>query len=46
MVAIASAALVAFLATPVSGHGAQFIWALPTLPAWVALFGVYGLYRP
>ena len=45
MVAIAFAALVAFLATPVSGHGLQLIWALPTLPAWVALFGVYGLYQ-
>jgi len=45
MVAIAAAALVAFLATPVSGHGVQLIWVLPTLPAWVALFGVYGLYQ-
>jgi exopolysaccharide biosynthesis polyprenyl glycosylphosphotransferase len=45
MVAIAAAAAVAFLVTPVSGPGAQFIWALPTLPAWVALFGVYGLYH-
>jgi exopolysaccharide biosynthesis polyprenyl glycosylphosphotransferase len=45
MVAIACAALAAFLATPVSGHGVQLIWALPTLPAWVALFGVYGLYH-
>jgi exopolysaccharide biosynthesis polyprenyl glycosylphosphotransferase len=45
MVAIAFATLAAFLVTPVSGHGAQLIWALPTLPAWVALFGVYGLYQ-
>ena len=45
MVAIASAALVAFLATPVQGHGVQLLWFLPTLPAWVALFGVYNLYQ-
>ena len=45
MVAIASAALVAFLATPVSGHGVQLLWLLPTLPVWLALFRVYGLYR-
>jgi exopolysaccharide biosynthesis polyprenyl glycosylphosphotransferase len=45
MVAIASAALVAFTVVPVSGDGAQLIWALPTLPVWIALFGVYGLYH-
>ncbi|MEK6327882.1 MAG: sugar transferase [Actinomycetota bacterium] len=45
LVAIASAALVAFFATPVSGHGVQFLWLLPTLPGWLALFGVYNLYQ-
>ncbi len=45
MATVTLAALVAFLATPVQGHGVQFLWFLPTLPAWVALFGVYNLYQ-
>jgi exopolysaccharide biosynthesis polyprenyl glycosylphosphotransferase len=44
MFAIASAALVAFVVSPVGGAD-QFLWLLPILPAWVAVFGAYGLYQ-
>lgn len=45
MAGLACASLVAFLTTPVSGNGAQFLWFLPTLPVWIALFGIYSLYQ-
>ena len=45
MLAIGSAALVAFLVSPVHKGGEQFLWLLPLLPAWVACFDIYGLYH-
>src|SRR5919109_4435738 len=45
MLAIGSAALVAFLISPVQEGGEQFLWLLPLLPAWVACFDIYGLYH-
>ena len=44
MLAVGSAGLVAFLVSPVGGRD-QFLWLLPLLPAWVAVFGAYGLYQ-
>ena len=45
MLAIGSAALVAFVVSPVANGGEQFLWLLPLLPAWVACFDIYGLYH-
>ena len=45
MLAIGVAAVAAFLASPVSGNTDQIPWIVPTLPLWVALFGLYGLYQ-
>ena len=51
MLAFADVSAVAFavvaatiLASPASADGAQLIWGLATIPAWVVVFKMYGLY--
>jgi exopolysaccharide biosynthesis polyprenyl glycosylphosphotransferase len=45
MLAIAGSAALAMALSPAQTEISDFLWVLPTLPVWVLLFRLYGLYE-